>query len=92
LESLLRDEISHELSLQEEIRLHARDLQGLKDIVYGVIDALVEVEAEGIGIGFATNSTMVAGLIAGIAGCSAMASVAYLPIKSESSIKRRILN
>ncbi|MFZ8791362.1 MAG: hypothetical protein ACO2OS_03655 [Thermosphaera aggregans] len=41
MESLLRDEITHKTSLQEEIRLHARDLQGLKDIVYGVIDALV---------------------------------------------------
>jgi len=35
----------HEISLQEEIRLHANDLQDLKDLVHGIIDALVEVEA-----------------------------------------------
>jgi hypothetical protein len=50
LESLLRDEITHEISLQEEIRLHAKDLQGLKDLVHGIIDALVEVEAGIVGV------------------------------------------
>ncbi|MFZ8791962.1 MAG: VIT1/CCC1 transporter family protein, partial [Thermosphaera aggregans] len=55
----------------------------MKDIVYGVIDTLVEVEAGGIGIAIATNSTVVAGLIAGIAGCSSTASGAYLSTKSE---------
>jgi len=89
LESLLRDEITHETSLQEEIRLHARDLQGLKDTVYGVIDPLVKVEAGGIGIAFATNSTVLAGLIAGIAGCFAMASGAYLSTKSEIERKEK---
>jgi len=41
LESLLRDEITHETSLQEEIRLHVENPQGLKYIVYGTLDALV---------------------------------------------------
>jgi len=61
----------------------------LKDIVYGVIDTLVEVEAGGIGIAFATNSTVVAGLIAGIAGCSSTASGAYLSTKSEIENKEK---
>jgi hypothetical protein len=41
LESFLRDEITHETSLQEEIRLHVENPQGLKYIVYGTLDALV---------------------------------------------------
>jgi hypothetical protein len=60
-----------------------KNLQGLKDIFYGLIDALVEVEAGGIGIAFAINSIVLAGLIAGIAGCSSMASGAYLSTRFE---------
>ena len=92
MESLLRDEISHEISPQIEIRLHVKNLQGLKHIVYGVIDALVKVEAGGIGIAFATNSSVLAGLIAETAGCSAMAAGAYLSTKSEIENIRKNLS
>jgi hypothetical protein len=69
-----------------------KNLQGLKHIVYGVIDALVEVEAGGIGIAFATNSTVLAGLIAETAESSTTASVAYLSTKSEIENIRKNLS
>jgi hypothetical protein len=45
LESLLRDEISHGISLQEEIHLHVENPQGLKNLIHDIIDVLVEIEA-----------------------------------------------
>ncbi|MGB9827320.1 MAG: VIT1/CCC1 transporter family protein, partial [Thermosphaera sp.] len=86
LEVLLKDEISHEVGLQESLNLYVKTLQGLKDIVYGMIDALIEIEAGVIGIASATNSPSLAGLaglIAGLAGSFSMASGAYLSTKSE---------
>lgn len=45
MESLLRDEITHGISLQEEIRLHVEDPQGLKNLIHDITDVLVEIEA-----------------------------------------------
>lgn len=94
LENLLRDEISHEISLQESLSLYVKTLQGLKDIVYGMIDALIEIEAGVIGIASATNSPSLAGLaglIAGFAGSFSMASGAYLSTKSEKEQQNKLV-
>jgi len=87
---LLRDEVVHEVELYERIHGFRIEVENMKDAVYGMIDALVEIEAGVIGIATATQPLIagVAGLISSIAGAISMSVGAYLSTKSENEAAR----
>ncbi|MEM3927019.1 MAG: VIT1/CCC1 transporter family protein [Desulfurococcaceae archaeon] len=85
---ILIDEIIHEQQLYRELRGFNVKFEGLKDAVYGMVDALVEIEAGVVGVATATSPIIagVAGLLASIAGSLSMASGAYLSSRSENEV------
>ncbi|MEL9908515.1 MAG: VIT1/CCC1 transporter family protein [Desulfurococcus sp.] len=84
---LLRDEVIHEVELYEAIHGYKIRVENMKDAVYGMIDALIEIEAGVIGIAMATEPLVagIAGLISSIAGSLSMSVGAYLSTKSENN-------
>ncbi|MCY0868330.1 MAG: VIT1/CCC1 transporter family protein [Desulfurococcus sp.] len=87
---LLRDEVIHEAELYVRLHGYRLEVENMKDAVYGMIDALIEIEAGVIGIATATQPLIagVAGLISSIAGSLSMSVGAYLSTKSENETTR----
>lgn len=89
LKEVIHDEITHEeYFISERLRLKPI-FEHVRDTVYGMVDALVEVLAVVIGIASIIGNPVVValgGIIAGSAGTFSMAAGAYLSAKSQRDI------
>jgi len=86
---LLKDEMSHEVEFLKQAIGYSRDIEGLKDALYGLLDALIEIEAAVIGIASLLPNPIViglAGLISSVAGTFSMSTGAYVSSKSEKTL------
>ncbi|MEM0120980.1 MAG: VIT1/CCC1 transporter family protein [Thermoprotei archaeon] len=82
LDDVLKDEVAHEYTLMsQEFRV-----EGVRDVIYGVSDGLIEVLAVVSGFSGAFTSPLivaVAGTIVGLSGALSMAVGAYLSTSSD---------
>ncbi|MEM2910779.1 MAG: VIT1/CCC1 transporter family protein [Nitrososphaerota archaeon] len=89
LGKIIYDEISHEEYLLSEILKVRPVFERVRDALYGMVDALVEVLAVVVGLANIIREPIVvalAGIIAGSAGTFSMAAGAYLSAKSQREI------
>ncbi|PUA33031.1 MAG: hypothetical protein B9J98_02875 [Candidatus Terraquivivens tikiterensis] len=89
LRRMIYEEISHEEYLLSEV-LKVRPLfERVRDALYGMVDALVEVLAVVVGLASIIQEPVLvalAGIIAGSAGTFSMAAGAYLSAKSQREV------
>jgi len=89
LGKIIYDEISHEEYLMSEVLKIKTMFERVRDALYGMVDALVEVLAVVVGLASVIREPVVvalAGIIAGSAGTFSMAAGAYLSAKSQHEI------
>ncbi len=90
IESILRDEESHETAFALKAEKYKGNLEYTQSIIFGLNDGLVEILAVVAGLAtVATGSFIVVilGMIAGISGTLSMAGGAYLSAKSEGLVE-----
>ncbi len=90
---IIADETTHELYLQKEVQLHAKNLGYIQSIVFGLNDGLVEVLAAIAGLAsFSTSHAFViiGGIIVAISGTLSMTGGAYLAAKSQNIVEEGI--
>ncbi|MCS7136673.1 MAG: VIT1/CCC1 transporter family protein [Nitrososphaerota archaeon] len=89
LGKIIHDEISHEEYLISEVLKIRPMFERVRDALYGMVDALVEILAVVVGLAsIIRDPTIVAlaGIISGSAGTFSMAAGAYLSAKSQHEI------
>ena len=86
LKTIIKDELHHEVSLEEQLIKKRDSLNIVKEAIYGMTDSLVEILALVIGLAGAQLSPLfvgLAGFISSIGGTFSMTSGAFLSSKSE---------
>lgn len=89
LGKIIYDEISHEEYLISEVLKIKPMFERVRDALYGMVDALIEVLAVVVGLASVIREPVVValtGIIAGSAGTFSMAAGAYLSAKSQYEI------
>lgn len=90
---IIADETGHELALQQEVRLHAKNLNYIQSIVFGLNDGLVEVLAAIAGLAAFSASAafvIIGGIIVAISGTLSMTGGAYLAAKSQNIVEEGV--
>jgi VIT1/CCC1 family predicted Fe2+/Mn2+ transporter len=89
LKEVIIDEVQHEVTLLSEVVRMKSDIDDVRNAVYGMVDALVEVLAIVVGLASAlVNPVVVAlgGIISASAGTLSMSAGAYLSSKSQRDL------
>lgn len=89
LKSVIIDELEHEEYFLQEVLKIKPLFDRIRDAMYGMVDALVEVLAVVIGLASIISDPVIVGLggvIAGSAGTLSMAAGAYLSAKSQGEV------